>query len=138
MSASTSSLGTFSILNVAIAQAQALAEKVSHLPPGRERDGWDRERVDVSALLAYKNIETCEVRGYFDETRKEALAEMVNAAVLRASLVPHLVRCLDSLVVVLIDGGVLERAQSTRRARRCRSFRSRPDKPPPSGRPCAR
>ncbi|GAA5891056.1 hypothetical protein JCM8208_003149 [Rhodotorula glutinis] len=83
MSASTSSLGTFSILNVAIAQAQALAEKVSHLPPGRERDGWDHERVDVSALLAYKNIETCEVRGYFDEARKEALAEMVNAAVLQ-------------------------------------------------------
>ncbi|GAA5922589.1 hypothetical protein JCM3775_005783 [Rhodotorula graminis] len=83
MSASTSSLGTFSILNVAIAQAQALAEKVSHLPPGREREGWDRERVDVSALLAYKNIETCEVRGYFDEARKEALAEMVNAAVLQ-------------------------------------------------------
>ncbi|GAA5843731.1 hypothetical protein JCM9279_000124 [Rhodotorula babjevae] len=83
MSASTSSLGTFSILNVAIAQAQALAEKVAHLPPGRERDGWDRERVDVSALLAYKNIETCEVRGYFDEARKEALAEMVNAAVLQ-------------------------------------------------------
>ncbi|GAA6005008.1 uncharacterized protein JCM10292_002596 [Rhodotorula paludigena] len=83
MSASTSSLGSFSILNVAIAQAQALAEKVSRLPLGREREGWEKERVDVSALLAYKSIESCEVRGYFEEGRKEALAEMVNAAILQ-------------------------------------------------------
>ncbi|BGP45868.1 hypothetical protein JCM10450v2_001703 [Rhodotorula kratochvilovae] len=85
MSASTSSLGTFSILNVAIAQAQALAEKVSLLPPGRDREGWEKERVDVSALLAYKNVESCEVRGYFEEGRKEALAEMVNAAILQST-----------------------------------------------------
>ncbi|GJN88690.1 hypothetical protein Rhopal_001656-T1 [Rhodotorula paludigena] len=83
MSASTSSVGSFSILNVAIAQAQALAEKVSRLPLGREREGWEKERVDVSALLAYKSIESCEVRGYFEEGRKEALAEMVNAAILQ-------------------------------------------------------
>ncbi|GAA6047654.1 hypothetical protein JCM3770_001610 [Rhodotorula araucariae] len=85
MSASTSSLGTFTILNVAIAQAQALAEKVSLLAPGREREGWEKERVDVSALLAYKNVESCEVRGYFEEGRKAALAEMVNAAILQHS-----------------------------------------------------
>lgn len=97
MSASTSSLGTFSILNVAIAQAQALAEKVSLLPLGREREGWEKERVDVSALLAYKNIESCEVRGYFEEARKEALAEMVNAAILRAWLSPLFSRSLSAL-----------------------------------------
>ncbi|GAA5890971.1 hypothetical protein JCM5296_001247 [Sporobolomyces johnsonii] len=83
MSASTSSLGASSILNVAIAQSQALRAKVLELPPGKDREGWERECVDVCGLLAYKDLVGCPVRGYLAQSRRETLAEMVNAAVLQ-------------------------------------------------------
>ncbi|BGP05945.1 hypothetical protein OF846_001637 [Rhodotorula toruloides] len=86
MSASTSSLGSSSILNVAIAQSQALREKVLKLPLGKEREGWERESIDVCGLLAYKDLTTCPVKGYLAQSRRETLAEMVNAAILQHTL----------------------------------------------------
>ncbi|GAA6029344.1 hypothetical protein JCM8097_003629 [Rhodosporidiobolus ruineniae] len=83
MSASTSSLGSSSLLNVAIAQSQALREKVLKLPPGKERDGWDQESITVCGLLAYKDLSSCPVRGYLAQSRRETLAEMVNAAIMQ-------------------------------------------------------
>lgn len=84
MSASTSSLGgSASILNVAIAQSQALREKVLQLPVGKDREGWERECIDVCGLLAYKDLATCPVRGYLSQSRRDILAEMVNSAILR-------------------------------------------------------
>lgn len=86
MSASTSSLGgSASILNVAIAQSQALREKVLQLPVGKDREGWERECIDVCGLLAYKDLATCPVRGYLSQSRRDILAEMVNSAILRKS-----------------------------------------------------
>ncbi|KWU44896.1 hypothetical protein RHOSPDRAFT_25421 [Rhodotorula sp. JG-1b] len=84
MSASTSSLGgSASILNVAIAQSQALREKVLQLPVGKDREGWERECIDVCGLLAYKDLATCPVRGYLSQSRRDILAEMVNSAILQ-------------------------------------------------------
>ncbi|GAA5978349.1 hypothetical protein JCM10908_004324 [Rhodotorula pacifica] len=85
MSASTSSLGgSASILNIAIAQSQALREKVLQLlPGGKDREGWERECIDVCGLLAYKDIATCPVRGYLAQSRRDILAEMVNSAILQ-------------------------------------------------------
>lgn len=84
MSASTSSLGgSASILNVAIAQSQALREKVLQLEVGQDREGWERECIDVCGLLAYKDLATCPVRGYLSQSRRDILAEMVNSAILR-------------------------------------------------------
>ncbi|BGP22728.1 lisH dimerization motif containing protein [Rhodotorula toruloides] len=83
MSASTSSLGSSSILNVAIAQSQALREKVLKLPLGKEREGWEQESIDVCGLLAYKDLTTCPVKGYLAQSRREMMAEMVNAAILQ-------------------------------------------------------
>ncbi|GAA6004736.1 hypothetical protein JCM10207_000997 [Rhodosporidiobolus poonsookiae] len=83
MSASTSSLGSSSLLNVAIAQSQALREKVLLLPPGPDREAWEKECVEVCGLLAYKELANCPVRGYLAHSRREGLAEMVNAAILQ-------------------------------------------------------
>lgn len=84
MSTSTSSLGGGShSMNIAIAQSQALSANVRRLPAGRERDSWDQECIDVSGLMAYKDLTTCPVRGYLAQGRREVLAELVNAAVLR-------------------------------------------------------
>ncbi|GAA5894728.1 hypothetical protein JCM6882_006667 [Rhodosporidiobolus microsporus] len=83
MSASTSSLTSSSLLNVAIAQSQALREKVLQLPPGKQREGWEKESIDVCGLLAYKDLSSCPVRGYLAQGRRETLAEMVNAAIMQ-------------------------------------------------------
>ncbi|BGP13743.1 hypothetical protein JCM10213_006427 [Rhodosporidiobolus nylandii] len=83
MSGSTSSLGGSSLLNVAIAQSQALREKVLKLPPGKEREGWEKESIDVCGLLAYKDLNSCPVRGYLAQSRREILAEMVNGAIMQ-------------------------------------------------------
>ncbi|GAA5878477.1 hypothetical protein JCM3774_006414 [Rhodotorula dairenensis] len=91
MSASTSSLGgSASILNVAIAQSQALRENVLRLPVGKDREGWERECIDVCGLLAYKDLATCPVRGYLSQSRRDCLAEMVNSAILQhTGRTPH-------------------------------------------------
>lgn len=89
MSGSASSLGgSASILNTAIAQSQALREKVLRLPAGTDREGWEKESIDVCGLLAYKDLATCPVRGYLAQERRDVLAEMVNSAILRTSLPP--------------------------------------------------
>lgn len=132
MSASTSSLGSSSILNVAIAQSQALREKVLKLPLGKEREGWEHESIDVCGLLAYKDLTTCPVKGYLAQSRRETLAEMVNAAILRAWRMHPRAKC-----STLINALPLS-PQSTRTERLFRSSRSPPVKRPPSGRPCAR
>lgn len=89
MSASTGSLsGSTSLLNIAIAQSQALREKVLRLPLGKEREGWEKESIDVCGLLAYKDLASCPVRGYLAQGRREVLAEMVNAAIMRTSSFP--------------------------------------------------
>ncbi|KAK4053798.1 hypothetical protein OIV83_001454 [Microbotryomycetes sp. JL201] len=87
MSASTSSIGSLSgnhsVLNVAIAQSQALNAKVRQLPPGKDKEKWEQECIDVSGLMAYKDLATCPVRGYLAQERREVLAELVNAAILQ-------------------------------------------------------
>ncbi|GAA5848182.1 hypothetical protein JCM8547_004435 [Rhodosporidiobolus lusitaniae] len=83
MSASTSSLGSSSLLNVAIAQSQALREKVLKLPLAKEREGWEKECVNACGLLAYRDLAGCPVRGYLAQSRRETLAEMVNAAIMQ-------------------------------------------------------
>lgn len=148
MSASTSSLGgSASILNVAIAQSQALREKVLQLPVGKDREGWERECIDVCGLLAYKDLATCPVRGYLSQSRRDILAEMVNSAILRKSS--------SSARANLIGGTCCERntkfeltpmhaspplfrTQNTPAGRHFRSSRSRHDKRPPYGTRSAR
>lgn len=85
LSASTSSImssRTGSMMK-AIAQSQALGKKVQEMPAGRDKESWQRECVDVSGLLAYVDLSICPVRGYLAQERREVLAELVNAAVLR-------------------------------------------------------
>ncbi|ORY59406.1 hypothetical protein BCR35DRAFT_295704 [Leucosporidium creatinivorum] len=88
LSNSTSSLSSNTTtsthtMNIAISQSQALNAKVQRLPGGKERDSWERECIDVSGLLAYKDLNTCPVRGYLAQERREVLAELVNAAILQ-------------------------------------------------------
>ncbi|KAM0792297.1 hypothetical protein ACM66B_004986 [Microbotryomycetes sp. NB124-2] len=87
LSASTSSIGSLSgnhsLLNVAITQSQALNAKVRQLPPGKDKEKWEQECIDVSGLMAYKDLSTCPVRGYLAQERREVLAELVNAAILQ-------------------------------------------------------
>lgn len=49
---------------------------------GKDKEAWEKECVDVSALLAYSDLSICPVRGYLAQERREGLAEMVNAAIL--------------------------------------------------------
>ena len=70
----------------AIAQSQALGKKVQEMPAGRDKESWQKECVDVSGLLAYVDLSICPVRGYLAQERREGLAELVNAAVLRKSI----------------------------------------------------
>ncbi|KAK4058848.1 hypothetical protein OIO90_000294 [Microbotryomycetes sp. JL221] len=87
MSASTSSIGSLSgshsIFNIAIAQSQALSAKVRQLPLGKDKENWEQECIDVSGLMAYKDLSTCPVRGYLSQERRETLADLVNAAILQ-------------------------------------------------------
>ncbi|GAA5979145.1 hypothetical protein JCM11641_008440 [Rhodosporidiobolus odoratus] len=83
MSASTNSLSSSVLLSTAISQSQALREKVLRLPLGKEREGWEKESIDVCGLLAYKDLASCPVRGYLAQSRREGLAEMVNAAIMQ-------------------------------------------------------
>ncbi|GAA5822774.1 hypothetical protein JCM11251_004374 [Rhodosporidiobolus azoricus] len=82
MSASTSSI-TSSLVPQIIAQSQALREMVLQLPPGKQREAWLKENIDMSALLAYKDLSGAPVRGYLAQERRETLAEMVNAAIMQ-------------------------------------------------------
>ncbi|KAL8278374.1 hypothetical protein RQP46_009266 [Phenoliferia psychrophenolica] len=67
----------------AIKQSQKLRGKADALPPGKERDAWEQECVDVAGLMAYTDLTICPVRGYLSQERRETLAELVNAAILQ-------------------------------------------------------
>ncbi|KAM0747513.1 hypothetical protein T439DRAFT_328751 [Meredithblackwellia eburnea MCA 4105] len=69
----------------AIKHSQKLRQLVSRLPPGKEKELWELECVDVSGLMAYTDLGICPVRGYLRQERRESLAELVNAACLQAS-----------------------------------------------------
>ena len=69
----------------AIKQSQKLRARADELAPGKERDAWERECVDVAGLMAYTDLSICPVRGYLSQERRETLAELVNAAILRES-----------------------------------------------------
>lgn len=85
MSTSTSSLSSpTSTLALAISRSQSLSMRVRALPPGKDREAWERECIDVAGLLAYKDLSSCPVRGYLAQARRETLAELVNSAILRA------------------------------------------------------
>jgi hypothetical protein len=66
----------------AISYSQTLGSKVRAMREGKEKEAWEKECVDVSALLAYSDLSICPVRGYLAQERREGLAEMVNAAIL--------------------------------------------------------
>ncbi|KAK4701264.1 hypothetical protein P7C70_g4969, partial [Phenoliferia sp. Uapishka_3] len=70
-------------MNKAIKQSQRLRAKVGEMEPGKEREAWEAECVDVSGLMAYTDLEICPVRGYLSQGRREVLAELVNAAILK-------------------------------------------------------
>ncbi|SCV69427.1 BQ2448_2447 [Microbotryum intermedium] len=82
LSGSTTSLTSSThALNIAIAQSQALNQAVAQLPSGRDRDRWEQECIDVSGLMAYKDLMNCPVRGYLEQERRVTLSELVNAAI---------------------------------------------------------
>lgn len=88
MSGSTSSLASVGKsagggMGKVIKQGQKLAAKVATLPVGKERASWEQEILEVSGLMAYTDLSICPVRGYLSQDRREALAELVNAAILR-------------------------------------------------------
>ncbi|SCZ97124.1 BZ3500_MvSof-1268-A1-R1_Chr4-2g07006 [Microbotryum saponariae] len=86
LSGSTASLTSSThALNIAIAQSQALNQAVAQLPSGRDRDRWEQECIDVSGLMAYKDLMNCPVRGYLEQERRVTLSELVNAAILACS-----------------------------------------------------
>lgn len=73
----------------AIAQSQSLQRTVQGMNKrGKERELWEKECVDVSGLMAYTDLGICPVRGYLSQERRETLAELVNAAILRMSPLP--------------------------------------------------
>ncbi|GAA5911061.1 uncharacterized protein JCM6883_004257 [Sporobolomyces salmoneus] len=80
-----SSTTSTSLLSTAITLSQALLSSIQALPPSKEKEGWQRECVDVCGLLAYKDLTNCPVRGYLEMSRREGLAEMVNSAILHAT-----------------------------------------------------
>jgi len=87
MSGSASSLvgGSLGALQAAVGQSQALSARVRTLPLGRVREVWGEICVNACGLMAYKDLAMCPVRGYLAQSRRETLAELVNAAVLQHS-----------------------------------------------------
>ncbi|KAI5476214.1 LisH dimerization motif containing protein [Pseudohyphozyma bogoriensis] len=87
MASSTSSIASVRTTSImkAITSSQLLRNKVSLLPAGSIREAWEKECVDVSGLLAYTDLSMCPVRGYLDQSRRETLADLVDAGVLQAT-----------------------------------------------------
>lgn len=75
--------GSAGALLSAVAQGRKLATEVGRLPPGALRVAWTAIYTGAAGLLASKDLETCPVRGYLAQSRRETLAELVNAAILR-------------------------------------------------------
>lgn len=77
-----------SAMSAAIAQSQRLNQMVRRLEEGARKEKWRTIAIDVSGLLAYKELRDAPVRGYMAQGRRETLAELVNAAILRESPFP--------------------------------------------------
>lgn len=68
-------------LNAALAHAQMLYTSVQTLP-GFWRSMYLKELETVTALLAYRDLESSPLRKYLDQSRRVALAEQINSAIL--------------------------------------------------------
>lgn len=129
---SSSSLvgGSVGALQAAVGQSQALSARVRGLPVGRVREVWNGICVNACGLMAYKDLGMCPVRGYLAQSRRETLAELVNAAILReCSLRIHLHLSRGLLTCCL----VASIPQSTLVKRHSRYSLSRSSKPRPCG-----
>lgn len=85
LSGSTHSNGSAAVLNpvlhAALSHAQMLFANVQKLP-GYWRAMYLKELESVTALLAYTDLETSPVRKYLDQSRRVALAEQINSAIM--------------------------------------------------------
>lgn len=72
-------------LNVALAALQGLHADASRMRP-EHRSVYLHEVKDVGGLLAYTDPENSTLAGFLDQARRVALAQQVNAAILRESL----------------------------------------------------
>lgn len=98
MSNSTSSIVSTRTSNMlqAITLSQALHSAVRELPAGLVREEWERQCVNVSALMAYKNLDECPTKGFLEQSRRVVLAELVNAAIMRTAIPFSLASSLSS------------------------------------------
>ncbi|MCO5575616.1 hypothetical protein L7F22_029418 [Adiantum nelumboides] len=80
-SASNSTTIVNPVLNAALAHAQLLYTSVQTLP-GFWRSMYLKELETVTALLAYRDLESSPLRKYLDQSRRVALAEQINSAIL--------------------------------------------------------
>ena len=92
----SSSSGSTAVLNpvlhAALSHAQLLFTNVQKLP-GYWRAMYLKELESVTALLAYTDLERSPVRKYLDQSRRVALAEQINSAIM-CELLLSLKRCL--------------------------------------------
>lgn len=69
------------VLHAALVHAQSLHANVQKLP-GYWRAMYLKELESVTALLAYTDLERSPVRKYLDQSRRVALAEQINSAIM--------------------------------------------------------
>lgn len=69
------------VLHAALSHAQLLFTNVQKLP-GYWRAMYQKELESVTALLAYTDLEKSPVRKYLDQSRRVALAEQINSAIM--------------------------------------------------------
>jgi hypothetical protein len=69
------------VLHAALSHAQLLFTNVQKLP-GYWRAMYLKELESVTALLAYTDLERSPVRKYLDQSRRVALAEQINSAIM--------------------------------------------------------
>ncbi|CAO1627912.1 unnamed protein product [Jaminaea pallidilutea] len=81
-SASGPSTGVHGALQSALANAQGLYASVQALKSGPYKDLYKRELENVTALLAYKDLERSPLRKYLDVKRRRSLAEQINSAIM--------------------------------------------------------
>ena len=81
-------------------KGQKLYGLAAALPSSKEKDVYKKELVNVGGLLAYPVPEDSPVSKYLSYERREALADQINRAILRAWLSPLSSRLLDLMAVV--------------------------------------
>jgi hypothetical protein len=84
MSVSTSSIASArtTSLSQAISDAQILFSHVQLMEISTEREIYGKELQNVAALMAYPDLWNSPVAHYLDQSRRTALAELCNAAIL--------------------------------------------------------